>query len=337
MKHFVKIAVLLVGMCCFTNQAEAQFGKRLLERVKREAENTVTRKAEQAVTKAVEKTIDSALDGSKTSDDQQETVVTQQETVVTEETSTSAQSLSTAPAETNTAEAKAKYDKLVADARRAIAANDYKYFEAKDRKAELNSAAQDAEVTSTMDIIVDINRFMYSYNQPQTTSTTTNVSNKTNTSTASKSTGSSSAKPASSSSAQKDPFEGKRPSNLGTSSGRVHDGKNNTFGEVSSNGEIKYKGSFVCKIDSKGVIYDRSNKVIGQVDRDGYIHKLTSSGRYDKIGRVDSNGNVYDGSSRVGQITSEIKDGSGKSLTNVLPHGVNKVHIGVLMFLNRRF
>lgn len=330
MKHFVKIAILLIGMSCFANQAEAQFGKRLLNRVKKEAENTVTRKAEQAVTKAVEKTIDSATDGTKKSDEQQETVVN-------EETPTTAQTLSTSPAETNTAEAKAKYDKLVADARRAIAANDYKYFEVKDRKAELNSAAQEAEVTSTMDIIVDINRFMYSFNQPESTVTPTNTVNKTNTTTTTKSTNSSSAKSASSSNAQKDPFDGKRPSNLGTSSGRVHDGKNNTFGEVSSNGEIKYKGSFVCKIDSKGVIYNRSNKVIGQVDRDGYIHKLTSSGRYDKIGRVDSNGNVYDGSSRVGQITSEIKDGSGKSLTNVLPHGVNKVHIGVLMFLNRRF
>ncbi len=329
MKSLFKIAILVIGMSCITTEADAQFGKRLLDRVKREAETKVEQKVNSKVRKTVDKTVDDVLEGPKNKDE------VKNETIETVD-------VPVQPTETDAKVSKAMYDKLVADARRAINDNNYSYFEVKDRKAELNSVAIEAGITSTADIVTEINSFMASFNQSETTITPTNIVNKTNSTTSSsspKSSGNNAAKPVNSSnnSSNNDPFAGKRPSNLSTSSGRVHDGKSTTFGEVSSNGEIKYKGSFVCKIDSKGVIYDRSNKVIGQVDRDGYIHKLTSSGRYDKIGRVDSNGNVYDGSSRVGQITSEIKDGSGKSLTNVLPHGVNKVHIGVMMFLNRRF
>lgn len=315
MNNLVKITVLMFGMSCLAAEADAQFGKRLLDRVKREAENKVEQKVNDAVTKAVDKTVDEAVEGTKNVEEQQQQVVTE----------TAAQ-----PVETVAKDPVAEYDKLVADARRAISEDNYHYFEVKDRKDEINSAAQEAGVTTTMGIVKEINAYLASFNNPQAATKSSNVATRTT----------STAKPASSSSNtsnNNDPFAGKRPSNLSTSSGRVHDGKSTTFGEVSSNGEIKYKGSFVCKIDSKGVIYDRSNKVIGQVDRDGYIYKLVSAGRYDKIGRVDSNGNVYNGSSRAGQITNEIKDASGKSLTGVLPHGVNKVHIGVMMFLNKRF
>lgn len=325
MNNLVKITALMFGMSCLAAEADAQFGKRLLDRVKREAENKVEQKVNDAVAKAVDKTVDEAVEGTKNVEEQQQQVVTE----------TAAQ-----PVETVAKDPVAEYDKLVADARRAISEDNYHYFEVKDRKAEINSAAQEAGVTTTMGIVKEINAYLASFNNPQAATKSSNVATRTTSTAKPASSGSSTAKPASSSSNtsnNNDPFAGKRPSNLGTSSGRVHDGKSTTFGEVSSNGEIKYKGSFVCKIDSKGVIYDRSNKVIGQVDRDGYIYKLVSAGRYDKIGRVDSNGNVYNGSSRAGQITNEIKDASGKSLTGVLPHGVNKVHIGVMMFLNKRF
>lgn len=350
MNNLFKIAILAIGLSSLATEANAQFGKNLLNRVKREAQNKVEQKVNNAVDKAVDKAVDAVLENPKEVKTKEESTTVGENAQEANAQEANAQPLSTVPAnvaeaEDNAKVAKAKYEQLVANARKAISDDNFAYFEAKDRKAELNSAAQEAGVTSTADIVIEINKYMKSFNEPQTNVKPANNGHKTNASTSSANRSNSSNSSAnrstsssnSNSSSNNDPFAGKRPSNLGTSSGRVHDGKSTTFGEVSSNGEIKYKGSFVCKIDSKGVIYDRSNKVIGQVDRDGYIYKLTSGGRYDKIGRFDYNGNVYDGSSRVGQITSEIKDGSGKSLTNVLPYGVNKLHIGVMMFLNRRF
>ena len=65
MNNLVKITVLMFGMSCLAAEADAQFGKRLLDRVKREAENKVEQKVNDAVTKAVDKTVDEAVEGTK--------------------------------------------------------------------------------------------------------------------------------------------------------------------------------------------------------------------------------------------------------------------------------
>lgn len=125
-----------------------------------------------------------------------------------------------------------------------------------------------------------------------------------------------------------------------TSSGNFTDVKGNVIGSVSSDGEFRLSGSTALKMKSNGEIYDKWGKLVGMMDKDGYIWKFNNnswSGKV-KLGQVDYSGNVYNSSNqRVGSVNVGVKDSGGHDMAGSMPYGVDKHYTAIFYFFLDKF